>query len=70
MAAANRCRQKFPRTDEMTQLYRCPPGIEMHRTHSPTATFIFDIRAATQDAPPVYPTYQQEATYVTSLSDY
>jgi hypothetical protein len=36
---------------------------------SPTATFVFDIRAATPYAPPVYPAYHQEALYVTSLSD-
>jgi AAA domain len=35
----------------------------------PTATSIFDMREATRYAAPVYPRSQQEAAYVTSLSD-
>jgi hypothetical protein len=38
---------------------------ETHRTeksvNNPTATFVFDMRAAPQYAPPVYPAYHQEA---------
>src|SRR5262245_18110588 len=35
----------------------------------PTATFVFDIRAATPYPPPAYPAYHQEAAHVTSLSE-
>ena len=36
---------------------------------NPTATTIFDMRVVTRYAAPVYPRSQQEAAYVTSLSD-
>ena len=40
-----------------------------HSTINPTATFIFDLSAATRYALPVYPVYPQEAPYVTRLSE-
>jgi hypothetical protein len=36
---------------------------------NPTATFIFDIKVTTRYVAPAYPSKQQEAAYVTSLSD-
>jgi Transposase DDE domain len=36
---------------------------------NPTATFVFDMRAATQYASPTYPYIPKETAYVTSLSD-
>jgi hypothetical protein len=37
--------------------------------YTPTMTFLFAIRVTTRDISPAYPKEQQEAAYVTSLSD-
>jgi hypothetical protein len=37
--------------------------------YNPTASFIFDMSAATQYASPTYPIIPKETAYVTSLSD-
>jgi hypothetical protein len=43
--------------------------LKHHAMDIPTVTFVFDLSAATQDAPPTFLIYQQEAIDVTSLSD-